>query len=254
MSLLVNKDNIFFILPESRYSVSSRIDKYMDEDFTLYAKFKVFPEKMEAFKEGFAIARNGLHSGISVTKDGSGSIIITCTYWFIKTKEDETTEHIAKQIHVALLPEELNEFNEYSMHCDHFVDRKIDFYVNGKLRGTLNFDKEDRVSYENAFYWFGCGTMIGPEEHFYLGEFEYSMAYVLNKNISIDELNDFNKKYESEYSHIVYNDLRKLNYDYPLRKHFAFLCDFKHHNRYKVWDVSFSGNYPQFYIEKNIYF
>ena len=40
MSLRINKDNIFFILPEDRYSVSNRIDSYMAEDFTLYVKAK----------------------------------------------------------------------------------------------------------------------------------------------------------------------------------------------------------------------
>ena len=41
MSLRINKDNIFFILPESRYSISSRTDSMMDEDFTLYLKLKI---------------------------------------------------------------------------------------------------------------------------------------------------------------------------------------------------------------------
>ena len=41
MSLRINKDNIFFILPEDRYSVSNRIDGYMADDFTLYVKSKV---------------------------------------------------------------------------------------------------------------------------------------------------------------------------------------------------------------------
>jgi hypothetical protein len=96
--------------------------------------------------------------------------------------------------------------------------------------------------------------MIGPEEHQAIGDFEFDMAFVLNKKLKIEEIQDFIDNYEKQYSHIVFNDLRKLNYDYPYRNNFAFLCDFNNYNRYKVWDVSFSGNYPQFYIEKNIYF
>jgi hypothetical protein len=254
MSLRVNKDNIFFILPESRYSVSSRIDKYMDEDFTLFAKFKVFPEIMETNKESFAIARNGMHSGISAFKDEYGNVSITFTYWFSKETADGRTEMYPKQIHTGLLPEELNEFNEFGMICDNFVDRKIDCFKNGKLVGTIKFEEGDKVSYENAFYWFGCGSMIGPEEHQHIGEFEFDMAFLLNIKLKIEEVQNFVDNYEIDYSHNVYSNLRKLNYDYPLRKHFAFLCDFGQHNRYKVWDSSFSGNYPQFYIEKNIYF
>lgn len=254
MSLRVNKDNIFFILPESRYSVSSRIDKYMDEDFTLFAKFKVFPETMEENKESFALARNGMHSGISAFKDGFGNVSVSFTYWFSKETEDGRTEMYPKQIHTGLLPEELNEFNEYVMICDHFLDRKIDCYKNGKLVGSIKFNEGDKIGYENAFFWFGCGSMIGPEEHQHIGDFEFDMAFLLNVKLKIEEVQNFVDNYDTDYSHNVYNDLKKLNYDYYLRKNFAFLCDFNHHNRYKVWDVSFSGNYPQFYIEKNIYF
>ncbi len=45
MSLRINKDNLFFILPEDRYSVSQRIDKHMAKDFTLYVKEKVNVEE-----------------------------------------------------------------------------------------------------------------------------------------------------------------------------------------------------------------
>jgi hypothetical protein len=44
MSLKVTKENIFFLLPESRYAVSERIDAYMEKDFTVYVKAKLFPE------------------------------------------------------------------------------------------------------------------------------------------------------------------------------------------------------------------
>ena len=253
MSLRVNKDNIFFVLPESRYSVSTRIDKHMDEDFSLFVKFKVFPELMEENKESFAIARNGMHSGISAYKDNLGIISIGFTYWFSK-EVDGKTEMYSKQIFTGLLPEEINEFNEYTMVCDHFLERNIKCYKNGKLVGIIEFNDGEKIKYEHSFYWFGCGSMIGPEEHQHIGDFEFEMTFVLNKKLKIEEIQDFIDNYEKEYSHIVFNDLRKLNYDYPYRNNFAFLCDFNHYNRYKVWDVSFSGNYPQFYIEKNIYF
>jgi hypothetical protein len=38
------------------------------------------------------------------------------------------------------------------MICDHFVDRKIDCYVNGKLIGTILFEENEKQSYENAFF------------------------------------------------------------------------------------------------------
>ena len=51
MSLRINKDNLFFILPEDRYSVSQRIDKHMAKDFTLYVKVKVNIEELQANKD-----------------------------------------------------------------------------------------------------------------------------------------------------------------------------------------------------------
>ena len=127
-------------------------------------------------------------------------------------------------------------------------------YINNKLVGTIYFENNERQSYEAAFYWFGCGSMIGPEEHRGYGTFEYKLCFVLNKRLELLEVQDIVDNSKDKYSHIVFNDLRKLNYDYPLRINFAFMCDFDHFNRYKVWDISFSGNYPQFYIEHNIYF
>ena len=50
MSLRVDKDNIYFVLPESRYSVSKRIDKYMEEDFTLFIKTKIIYPSNKIFE------------------------------------------------------------------------------------------------------------------------------------------------------------------------------------------------------------
>lgn len=248
MSLKVNKDNIFFILPESRYAVSNRIDKWMEEDFVLHVKAKIIPENLTS-KQSFIIARNGMHSGISTFIDNQNNVSVGFTYWF----RDKDKEPVVKQVFYTLEAGEVNAFNEYTMICDHYEERKIDCFFNGKLIGTLKYENDEKQSYEHAFYWFGCGSMIGPEEHRGYGEFEYELSFVLNKKLLIEDVQDIIDNYD-KYSHIVFNNLRKLNYDYKLRNNFAFFCDFSNHNRYKVWDLSFSGNYPQFYIEHNIYF
>ena len=79
-------------------------------------------------------------------------------------------------------------------------------------------------------------------------------TFVSNKKLSLEELKDFIGNYKSKHSEVIFGDLRRLKDSYPYKPNFAFLCDFEHYNRYKVWDISFSGNYPQFYIEHNIYF
>jgi hypothetical protein len=250
MSLRINKDNIVFVLPESRYAVSKRIDSWMDESFTLHVTAKLFPELLTE-KESFIISRNGMHSGISAFKDSSDNTNIVFTYWF--KKPDGTS--IPKQIFYALKDSELDDFNEYTMICDHYRRKDITCFVNGYEVGTIPYEDDKKESYKNCFYWFGCGSMIGAEEHSAIGDFEYKLAFVLNKKMDILDVQDFIDTYYDKYSHVIYdNNLRKLNYDHKLRDNFAFLCDFNNHNRYKVWDISFSGNYPQFFIDKNIYF
>jgi hypothetical protein len=249
MSFKVTKDNIFFLLPESRYAVSDRIDGYMEEDFTLYVTAKLFPETLTE-KESFMIARNGMHSGISAFKDSEGgAVTIMFTYWF---KEDNGSVK-PKQLTYILEENELNEFNEYIMICNH-SSKVIECFFNKKLIGRIPYGRDVKQTYENAFYWFGCGSMIGPEEHRGFGDFEYKRAFVTNTKMNLEAIDEFNENLYTQYTEVIFNDLRKLKNNYPLKNNFAFLCDFNHHNRYKVWDLSFSGNYPQFYIEHNIYF
>ena len=249
MSLIINKENIFFILPESRYMVSDRIDGYMDGDFTLHVNAKLFPDTLTE-RESFILSRNGMHSGVSAFKDQHGVTKIMFTYWFADAKG----KPIVKQIWYSLKDNELNAFNKYTMICDDSVDKKISCYVNDDLVGEIFYKNYTKQSYLNAFYWFSCGSMLGPEEHRGLGTFEYSMAFVINKEITLDDVDDLIQNYEEKYTDVIFNDLRKLKNDYPLKENFGFFCDFKHYNRYKVWDLSFSGNYPQLYIEDNIYF
>jgi hypothetical protein len=249
MSLKVDKNNIYFILPESRYSVSSKIDGYMEEDFTLHLTCKIFPETLTQ-TESFMLARNGMHSGVSAFKDEQDIVNIMFTYWF----RDENDNPSVKQVTYKIPDLLLNGFNKYTMICDHTNDKKISCYVNDELVGEMLYGNHIKQTYENAFYWFGCGSMIGPEEHRAYGEFEYRLTFILNKKLSLQELREFISNYKSKYTDTVFNDLRRLKDDYPYKGNFAFICDFEHYNRYKVWDLSFSGNYPQFYIEDNIYF
>jgi hypothetical protein len=249
MSLRTDKDNIYFILPESRYSVSSKIDGYMEEDFTLHVTAKLFPETITN-TESFLIARNGMHSGVSTFRDENDIVNIMFTYWF----NDKNGNPKVKQVTYKVPESLLNGFNRYTMICDHNNEKKISCYVNDEIVGEMLYGDDIKQTYENGFYWFGCGSMIGPEEHRAFGVFEYRISFVSNKKLSLEELKDFTGSYKSKYSEIIFGDLRRLKNDCPHRETFAFVCDFEHYNRYKVWDLSFSGNYPQFYIEDNIYF
>ena len=127
-------------------------------------------------------------------------------------------------------------------------------YFNNEFVGKISYPKCEKQKYENTFYWFGCGSMMCPEEHRHIGDFNFDSAFLLNKVMDKEGVDNIIQNYKKEYTYELFDGLRKLNFSYPLRKHFAFFCDFNQTTRYKVWDMTFSGNYPQIYIENNIYF
>ena len=249
MSLRINKDNIFFILPEDRYSVSNRIDVYMAEDFTLYVKAKVNYNEIPIDKECYMFSRNGMHSGISIYRDVDGNLHAVFNWWII----DKKGENHFKSVTRKLEEDCIDKHNEYIIICND-KEKEMNCYFNNEFVGKISYPKCEKQKYENTFYWFGCGSMMCPEEHRHIGDFNFDSAFLLNKAIDKEGVDDIIKNYKKEYTYELFDGLRKLNFSYPLRKHFAFFCDFNHTTRYKVWDMTFSGNYPQIYIENNIYF
>lgn len=251
MSLRINKDNIFFILPEDRYSVSKRIDMHMSKDFTLYLKVKVNGEFLENESEQYIFARNGMHSGIGIYKDAAGALHAVYSWWI---RNVETGEYEFRNVTHKIDVELEDEYNEYVMICDDKINKNIKCYFNGKLIGVIHFANSTKFPYENAFYWFGCGSMLVSEmKHRHIGDFDYSLAFLLDRKIEMDEVKDLATNYPL-YTHEMFGGLRKLKDDFYLKDNFAFFCDFDKTTRYKVWDMTFSGNYPQVYIENNIYF
>lgn len=249
MSLKINKDNIFFILPEDRYSVSKRIDTHMSEDFTLYVKAKVNYDELPNDKECYIFSRNGMHSGISIYKDLNADIHAVFNWWVT----DENGENQYKSVTRKIEKDYIHKYNEYTMICDD-TKKEMNCYFNDELIGKILYPNCQKQKYENTFYWFGCGSMMCPEEHRHIGDFEFDFAFLLNKKINIEEVYDITKNYKKLYTIEMFDGLRKLKNDFPLKDNFAFFCDFTSATRYKVWDMTFSGNYPQIYIEDNIYF
>jgi hypothetical protein len=251
MSLKINKDNIFFILTENRYGLSERIDSDMDNDFTLYTKTKLFPETITN-KASYILARNGMHSGISVFKDPHDKIVVQFSYWFYEESDVEKENAIYKNVSVLLDDELVNDFNHYTMICNN--DKKtIDCYINDKLVGLISYVDSSKVSYKNAFYWFGCGNMISNDEHSSFGEFEYDLAFLSTKILNINDVIDISNNYNKFIIDFV-GDLKILDKEIDKKYEFSFFCNFKALNRYKIWDLSFKGNNPQLYMENNIYF
>ena len=251
MSLRINKDNLFFILPEDRYSVSDRIDNHMSKDFTIYVKVKVNVEFLGINKEHYIFARNGMHSGISIYRDLEGNIHAVYNWWI---RDEQTGEYTYKNVTHKIEDDLVNEHNEYYMICDDVINKNIKCYFNDKLVGIIQFANSKKNTYEGAFYWFGCGSMLCDEEdHRHIGDFDFDLIFLLNKKIETSEIKDIVNNYPL-YTHEMFDGLRKLKDDFYLKENFAFFCDFNQATRYKIWDMTFSGNNPQIYIEDNIYF
>lgn len=251
MSLKINKDNIFFILTENRYGLSERIDCDMDDDFTLYTKARLFPESITN-NTAYIIARNGMHSGISTFKDPNGKIIIQFSYWFYDDSDVDKQSPIYKNVAVMLDENLINESNHYTMICNN-NKKTIDCYINDELVGLIYYLDSTKVSYKNAFYWFGCGNMISNDEHSSFGEFEYELSFLSKNILDINEVIDISNNYNENVIELV-DDLGVLSETFQKKYPFSFFCNFNVLNRYKIWDLTFKGNTPQLYMENNIYF
>ena len=249
MSLRVNKDSIYFILPEDRYSVSNRIDKHMAEDFTVCVRAKINCDSIANNTESYILSRNGMHSGISIYKDNDGTHHTIFSWWIIDENGEDKYLNISNKIE----PELINEFNDYVMIC-YNIKKEINCYFNNNFIGIISYKNKERQIYENTFYWFGCGSMMCPEEHRQIGDYDIELSFLLNKKIKIEEVSDITKNYVESYTDEIFYGLRKIKEDFYLKDNFAFFCDFNQSTRYKIWDMTFSGNYPQIYIENNIYF
>jgi len=254
MSLFVRYAEPWIVLPESRYDISDRkIDKYMDEDFSLYMRVKIFPDRMIPNEEGFAFARSGKHSGISFVKfiDQNENEIITLmfTYWF----KDSTFVQITKN----LTREEANEFVEIAVINDDLNKKSFSLYVNGEHIDTKEYHNEKQL-YKfgemggGGFYQFGNGNFEVPSIAMYL-ECEFDMIFLFKKELLYEEIIGLSENYKN-YLEPFLEELVVLNKDFPHRKDLAFFLDFKNKNRYKVWELSHNGNYLSKANLENLFF
>lgn len=255
MSLLIQKEEPWVILPESRYDITDRkIDTFMDDDFSLYLKVKIFPETMGYNEEGFAFARSGKHSGLSFYKvkgnDGIDIVTLMWTYWF--------TDDSFTQFHYTLDASEVNEFIEVIVLNDDNNSKTFTLYVNSKLVDTKEYVEKNKQSYKfgemggGGFYQFGNGNFQVPDIAMYL-ECEFDMCFLVKGLRSLNEMQLISTTYED---HLItfLEELRVFKDDTPYKKDLAFFLDFKQQNRYKVWELTHNGNYLSKATLENIYF
>jgi hypothetical protein len=249
MSLNINQENLYLVLPSNVSFKESNIGDSMENDFTLFARVKIDKEKLTE-KEAFILSRSGMHSGISVFKNEIGKVFLQYTYWF---KNDEDGTNYIKQVNTELSDTLLeNYINVYMVNNDE--KSKISCYLNGDIVGSIVYPGFKKISYVDSPYWIGCGSMFTEGDSKGIGDFEYDVVFSVKKRLSNIDVDDILKNYYSTYSETVFETYKVFSKSWELSKYFAFFCDFKISNRYKIWNYAFNGNYPQIYIEGNVYY
>jgi hypothetical protein len=250
MSFKVDKDNIYCIVPFSRYKTSTPIDDFMENDFTIFIKAKIIKESLLKGKFSYFFARNGMHSGLHATLDGENNIQITLTYWF-----EFNDNKIMKQC-IFNIPSNIeNNFNEYIIKCD-TNNSIMELFFNGEIVGVIDYDNMKKQSYLESIIWFGCGNMMSEsDEHRNDGSFEYELVFALDKSIDLLEINDVINNYESNYlDTFSYNNLPVLNEHMPNNSNYKIFLNFKNYTKYKIWDMTGNGNHTQLFMKNNLYF
>lgn len=249
MSLKVDKNNIYVIVPPKSDDITS-INKFMENDFTIFVRARIFPEELPYEQDCYIVARNGKHSGICVRKLLDNRILISFSYWINSLYRSNESEY--KHITYILPKEWENEFNEYIMTCNNSA-QSIYCYVNNEYKGTITYHYYQKEDYSNAFIWFGCGSMIVEPEFKSIGSFEYELAFFLNKNIDINDIYYMKNNYR-DHIEFIFDELPTIKDSFMHKDSILFLSDFKHQTQYKLWNYAFNGVFPQLYIENNIYF
>lgn len=249
MSLRINAENLYLVLPANVSFKESNISDSMEGDFTLFARVKIDKEKLTE-NESFIISRSGMHSGISIFKNQLDKVFLQYTYWF--ESEDDGTKSV-KQVHVELKESDLEDFIDVYMSNDD-NKAKISCFLNGNSVGSIVYSGYNKLSYKDSPYWFGCGSMFGEEGTRGIGDFEFDVVFAANKKFLSLDVQDIIKNYDSKYARKIFGNYKILNPNWEEAKYFAFFCDFTITNRYKLWNYAFNGNYPQIYIDGNVYY
>ena len=264
MSLTTNRSNIYIASPSAKYDdVMTPWNAFMEKDFTIYLKSKVLVDKLDTGSHTFMFSRNGRHAGISTYKDEESNIHVSFTYWFWKSNlgqaPDGSTVHnnpttpVQKTVTYTLLPQQKDQFNEYTVTCSH-LRQKMFFYVNNKLVGEIDHQGLDKSSYKESYMWLGCGNMVTDnEDHKNIGEYEHELFFCLDKLISLDEVRDLKENYKTLYVD-DYFGLPVLSSKTPHKDNIHFFLDFNQKTEYKIWNLCFNGCYFNFYIENNTMF
>lgn len=248
MSLKLDKENIYLIISNDKTELTDKISDFMDGSFTISTRHKI--NKPEVYDGGplhYVFARNGKHVGLGYYENFEYKVHIYFNYWFT----DESGQVIDKNIQYVLPRELETEFNNYTVICDD-KNKKIWLYVNDDLKAEMDYAGLTKLDYVNTSIWLGCANMITDDEvQRNISDVEIDFLLASDKKLDIDEIKEVRLNYEFNYTERnTYDSLPILKYP----GNYKIFTDFKHKNRYKLWNMVDNGNFFQYYIEGNIYF
>jgi hypothetical protein len=246
----INKDKIYVIPSSSKYFNDTKVDTYMENDFTVQIRCKVNYDLLDINGECFMISRNGKHSGISVYRHEDGTLFIHFVYWFSNDKSESVMK-----IEKYILPETfVNLFNTYTMICDN-ENKIIKCYVNNEQVGLIDYEGLEKNPYSDVYYWFGCGSMFMENaSDMKLGDIDIDFAFVSKSKLTIEEVEDITLNYNKKYTKELVGDLKLLSDNMPHKESFGFFCDFNISSKYKIWNMVFNGICPIIYMEDNTHY
>jgi hypothetical protein len=250
MSFKVDKDNIYCIMPFSRYkTATTTIDDFMENDFTIFVKAKIIKESLCRNEPSYFFSRNGMHSGLYATITDDNRIQINFSYWF-----SFYDNNIMKQCNFYIPIDKESDMNEYIVKCDS-INSKMEIFFNGESTGIIDYTDIKKITYIESIIWLGCGSMLSADIYKNIGSFEYDLVFALDIQIDLLKINDVSNNYKLKYlEKSKFNELPILNESIPNKSNYKIFLNFENYTKYKIWDITAIGNYPQLYMENNIYF
>lgn len=250
MSLNINKDNIYLVVPKGRYQGSQPIGDFMEEDFSVFIRAKLNKKLIPKNENVFLFSRNGLHSGISMYLDNNNEVYLQCGYWI----RDNDNELKYLETNYKIPEEKLDNFNDFFINCDNKT-KKISFYMNNIKVSELDYSNGKKHDHSESFIWLGCGDMISDNEFSGIGNFDIDVIICLDKFLTINQIDLISQHYKEKYIKIDKDyHLPILSDDIPHKENYRIFCDFSHINKYKMWNMVDNGVFFQKYIENNIFF
>jgi len=233
----LNGRDCYFVIPESKYGLSTIIPKYVtDDDFTFMVKCKPQWSMMKEgnwSQEGGLVIKNGMHMGISCFVNG-GDRYFKGTLWLENRKgEKNCIEH-----HFLVSGEDKDK--EYFISFRHSIKEKKLVIGNYDHYKVTRYSAERPIDYSDSWLWIGAANAFKScdEEHKHYFRGEISFVGVWGEYLSDSDIQNISENCGN------IKNMKKIQNDKTV-----LFSNFKTRTPYKVYDDSDNGNHVILYDE-----